>query len=220
MREAERQEFAALLSGILDVYGARATSAGLSVWWAALRRFPLDLVVDALTAHVQDPSSGKFTPKPADVIAKLYAMDGRPGPEEAWSMIPRDEARSVVWTEEMAAAYGAAIPLLTERDQVAARMAFVERYRALVEASRASGRPAKWMPSLGTDASDCERALIEAQSKGRLSAAHVAGLLPHRDSPASVLALIQRKHAESLPAPGGAVSEPAKDLDEFEAVAE
>lgn len=187
MQESDKANFAALVTGVMDVYGSKATQASLSIWWAALQRFPFEAVRSGLSAHVQDPIAGKFAPKPADIIGKLQSMDGRPGPEEAWSMIPRDESSSVVWTEEMAEAFGVANPLLNEGDQVAARMAFTERYRALVQQARDAGKPVKWMPSLGTDRLGREGALLEAESKGRLTSEHVAGLLPYREEQGAML---------------------------------
>lgn len=181
MNQNEKRDFGVLLSAVLDVYGANSTAAGVGIWWAALERFPLEAVRGALSAHVQDSVAGKFAPKPADIIGKLQAMDGRPGPEEAWSMIPRDEATSVVWTDEMSQAFGVALPLLEEGDQIAARMAFLERYRTLMQKARDSGEPVNWWPSLGTDQRGREVALLEARDKGRLTHEHVAGLLPHRD---------------------------------------
>ena len=97
-------------------------------------------------------------------------------------MMPRDESATVVWTQDMASAWGIALPLLEEGDQVAARMAFVEQYRKLVQAARDRGEPARWTPSLGTDVGGRERALMDAVERGRLTAPHVAGLLPHRDA--------------------------------------
>jgi hypothetical protein len=117
--------------------------------------------------------------------------DGRPGPEEAWAMIPRDEASSVVWTDEMAQAWGIAQPLLDEGDQIAARMAFLERYRKLIQAARDASTPVKWTPSLGQNPSGRESVLIEAARLGRLTVQHVAKLLPYRDDPhPEILALI------------------------------
>lgn len=201
MNESDKGEFAQLLTGVMDVYGAKATNASLTIWWAALSRYSFAAVSRALSSHVQDAVAGKFAPKPADLIGRLQSLDGRPGPEEAWSMIPRDEANSVVWTDEMAQAWGVAQPLLNEGDQVAARMAFLERYRQLVQAAREKGEPAKWMPSLGFDKAGREAALIDARDRGRLTAAHVAGLLPHREErTANTLARIQ-KRAEALPTP-------------------
>lgn len=193
MRDAEKQEFVELLSGVLELFGAKGTKASFSLWWASLKRFPLEFVRDALSGHVQDPIAGKFAPKPADIIGRLQEMDGRPGPEESWAMMPRDEAMTVVWTEEMSQAWGVALPLINEGDNVAARMAFVERYKQLVSHARAAGRAAKWTPSLGTDAMGRERALMDAVELGRLPAEHVAGLLPNRPQ-ANVLKMIQQKY--------------------------
>lgn len=116
-------------------------------------------------------------------------------------MIPRDEAASVVWTSEMAQAWGVAAPLLAQGDGVAARMAFLERYRALVQLGRDAGVPPQWTPSLGHDPLGRESALIEAAERGRLSASHVAVLLPHRDQPNQRLqALLAASKVLQLPA--------------------
>lgn len=180
MVDRDKAEFSTILAGVMDVYGTSATTASLSIWWASLARYPLELVRSALAEHVQDSTSGRFAPKPADIIGRIQALDGRPGPEEAWSMIPRDEYATVVWTEEIAQAWGVARPLLTEGDQVAARMAFLERYRALVRRARDDGIPVRWTPSLGHDPSQREAALSEAVEKGRLRSEQVAHLLPNR----------------------------------------
>lgn len=80
--------------------------------------------------------------------------DGRPGPEEAWAQMPkgdRIEEDSVVWCEEERIAYGACRSLLTEGDQIGARMAFKERYLREVAESRALRRPIRWSLSAGYD---------------------------------------------------------------------
>jgi hypothetical protein len=104
--------------------------------------------------------------------------DGRPGPEEAWAAIPRDEATTVVWTDEAAAAFGVAGPLLDQGDRVAARMAFVEHYRAAVAQARREGRPAVWRASLGRDPRQRESALRDAVNRGRLTNDRAQALLP------------------------------------------
>lgn len=85
-------------------------------------------------------------------------------------------AASVVWTQEMAEAYGVALPLLDE--PVQARMAFLEAYRDRVRAARDSGAPVRWVPSLGTDPHGREAALVAAVGAGRLSVSHATALLP------------------------------------------
>lgn len=161
-----------------------------------LARYPEPQVMHALSRCRRELRSGLTL---ADILARLD--DGRPGPEEAWAMIPRDEAASVVWTSEMAQAWGVAAPLLAQGDGVAARMAFLERYRALVQLGRDAGVPPQWTPSLGHDPLGRESALIEAAERGRLSASHVAVLLPHRDQPNQRLqALLAASKVLQLPA--------------------
>lgn len=110
----------------------------------------------------------------SDVIARID--DGRPGPEEAWAMLPHDEATTVVWTSEMAEAWG----LVRELDPIAGRMAFREAYTRSTAQARHERRPPIWQASLGHDSDSREQVLRIAVEKGRLSAAHVAKLLPYR----------------------------------------
>lgn len=104
--------------------------------------------------------------------------DGRPDAEEAWGMIPKSEAESVVWSTEMQTAYAAALPMIEARDRVAARMAFVETYRTESSKSRAQGLQVKWTATLGEDHTGRERALAVAVEAGRISRAYAINLLP------------------------------------------
>jgi hypothetical protein len=103
--------------------------------------------------------------------------DGRPGVETAWAMCPRTEERSVVWTEEMAQAFGLCRNLLQSGDEIGARMVFKEQYPGLVGAARIAHLPVRWIASLGWDPGDRVRALREAVENKRLPAAHAFGLL-------------------------------------------
>lgn len=114
-----------------------------------------------------------------DVISRID--DGRPGPEQAWSMIPHDEYSSVVWTNEMAAAWGDVREL--EGDRVAMRMAFLETYRKRVQDARSAGIPVKWSPSLGHDPSRRESVIRDAVSKGRITEAQAVQFLPESITP-------------------------------------
>lgn len=113
----------------------------------------------------------------ADILARIE--DGRPGVEEAWGMLPRNEESSVVWCEEMQEGWAAARPLLAEGDMIAARMAFKERYSKLCADARAQRKPARWSPSLGTDKTLHEAVLTEAVDRHRLTAQQAAALLPN-----------------------------------------
>src|SRR3569832_801957 len=61
-----------------------------------------------------------------EILARIE--DGRPGMEEAWAMMPKSELASVVWTDEMAQAWGVASPMLAQGDLVGARQAFCQAY--------------------------------------------------------------------------------------------
>jgi len=120
---------------------------------------------------------------PADIINRID--DGRPGPEEAWAMIPKDDAGSVVWTDEMAAAFRISAPILYEGDAIAARMAFKEAYLREVAKAKDDGIPPRWFPSFGFSQAGREAALIEAAGKGHISYQRAANWLP--ESPALAL---------------------------------
>ncbi len=113
---------------------------------------------------------------PHEIISRID--DGRPLPEEAWGMIPKNEVDSCVWSEEMAAAYAAAEPMINAGDMIAARVAFIEYYKNKVLKVRAEGTPAKWSPSFGSDHSGRERALRDAVGAKRIGRNAAARLLP------------------------------------------
>lgn len=102
-----------------------------------------------------------------DVVSRLE--DGRPGVDEAWSLIPRDEYASTVWTDEMAKAWGVA---MHASDRHAQRMAFREAYAAEVAKARDQRRRVNWTAALGWDKRSRESALLLAVEKGRISIEH------------------------------------------------
>lgn len=111
-----------------------------------------------------------------DVVSRLE--DGRPGAEEAWALLPKSEAESVVWSTEMAEALRLAQPLLDDGDRVGARMAFKEAYARLVAAARDAGVPVRWTASLGHEPRGRAAAVLQAVELGRLPAAHAQQYLP------------------------------------------
>src|ERR1035441_4547510 len=103
--------------------------------------------------------------------------DGRPEMEAAWAMCPKNEETSVVWTEEMAEAFGLCRPLLNSGDVIGARMVFKEQYPQIVSRARVEHRPVRWIASLGWDVNDRVRALSEAIQKKRIESGYAFGLL-------------------------------------------
>lgn len=166
-----------------ELTATELSEAAARVMAADLSAYPIDQVLGALT-RCRRELKGRLTI--AAVIERLD--DGRPGPDEAWAMIPVDEQGSCVWTEEMSAAYGVALPLLKEGERIPARMAFREAYTTMVQQARSDRVPPKWTPSLGWDKAQRVPALEEAVRKGRLTRAHADSLLPPPDN-GNVLAL-------------------------------
>jgi hypothetical protein len=118
----------------------------------------------------------KTMPTISEIISRIPG--GWPSADEAWGLIPRTEADSTVWTQEMAEAWGGAYPMLAEGDNVAARMAFRSAYERLVSDARNEGRKPNWMPSLGHDKRGHDAALQKAVELGRIDAAHAKALSP------------------------------------------
>ena len=193
MIESDKPEFARILKTTIRAMRGEVPDADvLRLWWQSLARYDLQAVSAALSQYSM---RGKFSPVPADIIEILEKAfhDGRPGAEEAWAMIPRDEFASVVMTEEMAEAYGLALPLLNEGDPIAARMTFKESYNRIVERNKMTGIPPKWFPSLGQDKEGRKVVLENAVRLGRIGAEHAAKLLPPAQAVESNLLQIESK---------------------------
>ena len=112
----------------------------------------------------------------ADILDRIPGQ--LPGAEEAWAICApgiNDERCTVVWTQEIAAAFCVALGL--RDDPIAARMAFKESYTSLK--AKAQGKPVAWIPSLGSDPSGREGPLLDAVEKGRLALPNVQGLIPN-----------------------------------------
>lgn len=180
----------------VELMGHTITPAALAVLESDLSEYPEDAILSALKS-VRN-GRGRFTPDA--VFKELEKLDGRPGPDEAWAMIPQDEQTSAVMTNEMAEALHIAQPLLNEGDKIAARMSFKEAYARITEANRRAKVNPTWFPSLGADKNGRDAVLVEAVRIGRLSSAQVVGLMspdsPLLDSP--LLALEYKQMAPAL----------------------
>lgn len=164
-----------------ELCGRTFSSAAAMVFCGDLEGFEDAALLKAL-ARCRKEVRGALTVQ--DVVSRVD--DGRPGPEEAWAMLPRDEETSVVWTSEMAVAWGLVRHMIGAGEEVPARMAFKESYIKAVTDARDKRMPPTWLPCLGHDQHGRAAALNQAVELGRLPAAHVAALLPAPESAASV----------------------------------
>ncbi|MDH1234457.1 hypothetical protein [Stutzerimonas stutzeri] len=129
-----------------------------------LADYPAEDIRAALQACRRE-LTGKLTL--AAILQRVQAADGRPEPNEAWSLAlaASDEFDSVVLTDEIQLALGAARAILDAGDKVGARMSFLSAYQRLVDTARRENRPVKWSLSPGFDQ---QRRLIAVQEAGRL----------------------------------------------------
>lgn len=158
-----------------------------------LAAYPVQQVLGALT-RCRKEVRGMLTVQ--DVVSRLD--DGRPGPEEAWSLMPLNEDQTVVWTEEMCLAAAASHPLVVRGDMVAGRMAFKEAYTRLVQQARDAGKTVQWSASLGHDPRQRQSALQAAVQAGRLTLSHAQEHCPaltHRGPTLTLENLIQKQKA-------------------------
>lgn len=125
----------------------------------------------------------------AEIVSRID--DGRPGPEEAWAVLPFDEATSVVWTKEMSDAFWAAQPLIALGEMVQARMTFKEAYIHLVTEAREQRVPPTWQVSLGHDKAGRQPVLAAAVEKRRITATHARELIPNFDEVDTVTPLLE-----------------------------
>lgn len=178
----------ALLQMILVTYeliGQPISDAAAKAILAELRTYPKADVMDALMRCQKELR--KLTL--ADILDRIPS--GHPKVEEAWALVAQsldNEDISLVWTNEMAMACGAA--RLLREDKVAARMAFKEVYTEAVNKARAKKSPPVWRVSLGYDPSGREHVVLEAVRKGQLSIEFAMKLLPDYTVPKTVNALL------------------------------
>lgn len=164
-------EIVKAIAATAETMGRELSPDALDMFERQLSKFPEAMVMRALERTCIEVRGNLSI---ADVMLRLD--DGRPTVEEAWAMVPKTEADSVVWTQEMADAHAASAPLMAT-DEIAARMAFKEVYNREVLKARAEGKPPKWWPSFGQDPRGRESAIRMAVEKNRLPAPYAAALL-------------------------------------------
>lgn len=68
MVSADRKEFGAILAAVYDFWNRELHEMSFEIWWESLKHLDLETVRGALARHMRDPDTGKFIPKPSDVI--------------------------------------------------------------------------------------------------------------------------------------------------------
>jgi hypothetical protein len=170
------QELLKRIAVTAELMGSQITPAAAAVMALDLSTYNESDVFKAL--ELMRRESTRFSEKAIFDALEKVNPDGRLGADEAWATIPQDESLSAVITEEMAEAYGIALPILQGGDKVAARRSFIEAYQRIVAENKANNVPVKWFPSLGHNQEMCEEVVKNAIRLGRLGSESLK-LLPN-----------------------------------------
>lgn len=152
-----------------EATGSDLSKAAMAIMLHDLQTYPEEAVLAALT-RCRRELHGRLSL--AAIIDRID--DGFLGPEEAWALVPKNEFDSAILCDEIMQA----IPFDLLPDPIAARMAFLERYRKLLGQARAEGKRPTWTPSWGHDPQGREPALVTAISAGRITHAQALRMLP------------------------------------------
>ena len=183
MNKSDFEEFNMIWSASVEVTGGKPSDSAITLAFTILQKYDIDTVKKALGAHLSNPRTGKFQPKPADVIEQIQKVlhnDGRPEANEAWAIAITsfDESATVILNDDISAALELCSHIYSDGDKTGARMAFKESYEKVVAKARDEMKPLKWWPSLGHDKHSRESVLNDAVEKGLLPASQVNGILP------------------------------------------
>lgn len=99
MQEQDKSAFRDMMMAAGEVYGREITKPLLQMYFAALYQYEIDQAHGAMMAHMQNPDSGQFFPKPADLIRQLSGTSKQQEAaiedkaSMAWACIERDIRR-------------------------------------------------------------------------------------------------------------------------------
>ena len=139
--------------------GTELTEIQLEAMVRELSAYPLDAVLEALRRCSREV---KYRLTLADVIQRID--DGYPSPEAAWSLVPKSEWESAALCPPMATAL-AEVSGWMDDDPTGARIAFMRRYKELVQEARSLGALPVWYASPGFDPKGRHAAEVDAQTR-------------------------------------------------------
>lgn len=99
MKNEDKRAFFDLMMAAGEVYGREVTQPMAAIYFSALATVSIEQVQAAMMTHMQNPDSGQFFPKPADIIKQ---MTGTTKQQDAaiedkaaiaWACIERDIRR-------------------------------------------------------------------------------------------------------------------------------
>src|SRR5262249_41248898 len=88
MTNADMTKFVKLMTGLGILYGKPMSEQLIDIYWQALQSFSFSAVKEAFNAHVRNPDTGQYLPKPADVVRYVEGT-GATQALQAWSQVIR-----------------------------------------------------------------------------------------------------------------------------------
>lgn len=93
MRQDDFDDFSAMLTVIADYCGKQLSPGVISLYWQGLQDLEIDAVRKALNAHVQNPDTGQYMPKIAD-IRRMLGGTTRDAALMAWNKVQEAVGRA------------------------------------------------------------------------------------------------------------------------------
>lgn len=88
MTEKDELAFSTLMLGMMEYYQREPSDSVVSIYWHGLKGYDLQAVQDAMYRHMQNPESGQFMPKIAD-IAKMATGSSQDKSYLAWTKVDK-----------------------------------------------------------------------------------------------------------------------------------
>ena len=79
-------KFTSLIATIGELYGKEVSGELTDIYWQTLRRFEWEDLALAFGAHISNPDSGQFFPKPADIV-RFIEGTGETKALQAWTKV-------------------------------------------------------------------------------------------------------------------------------------
>ena len=71
MKQGDYGNFHKLMADVFGFYEKPLSQFAMQVWWKAAKRYEFAAISDALSRHLMNPTSGKWLPTPADLVAMM-----------------------------------------------------------------------------------------------------------------------------------------------------
>lgn len=112
-----------------------------------------------------------------DILERLQAEDGRPGPDEAWLLVMKDDDYSQLTNNEIDEASRGVMDAIRQGNAFGAERSFKELYPKVIKKARERGLNPVWRVSIGQLGGN-EQAISEGLKKGVLAIAYLDDNFP------------------------------------------